>query len=73
MIIIQVGKPKKHVHPAAQGRSVRNSTKSERYDALSPEGKKIADAAEVLINTAARKITEKALDALDRIATKKKR
>lgn len=56
-----------------QGSGANRSSKSERYEELSPGGKIIADVAEALITTAAETIKKKSLDAIEKIATKKKR
>ena len=45
--------------------------KSDRYEALSPTGKKIADAAEVIINTVVDTVKDVALDAIDKWVNKK--
>ena len=55
----------------AQGRIVKKEGKSERYDALSPMGKIIADAAEILINAVVDTAEDKALDAIDKWTNKK--
>lgn len=62
----------RRVTPVAQGRIAQKSSKMERYDALSPGGQMIADAAEVLVNAASEKIKEKALETIEKIVTKKK-
>jgi hypothetical protein len=59
------------VTQVAKGRIVKKDEKSERYEALSPTGKKIADAAEVIINTVVDTVKDVALDAIDKWVNKK--
>lgn len=63
----------KRAYPVAQGKIVRRDSKSERYNALSPEGKKIVDAVEVAVNVTMDKLTEKATDRIVEIIDKIRR
>ena len=59
--------------PVAQGKIVKRNSKSERYEALSPEGKKITDAVEVAVNTVTDRIVERATNKLFEVLNKRKR
>ena len=63
----------RRVTPVAQGKIVRINSKSERYNALSPECKKIVDAVEVAVSVTMDKLTEKATDKVIEIIDKIKR
>ncbi len=55
-----------------QEKVVKTNFKSELYDSLSPQGQVVADIIEDVVNVATEKIKEKALEAVEKIVTKKK-
>lgn len=63
---------KRRITPVAKGQIVKKNSSAERYDALSPGGKLVVDAVEIIVNNAADKFEEKALDMIEKIASKKK-
>lgn len=63
----------RRVSPVAQGKIVKRNSKSERYEALSPEGKRLVDTVEVAVNITMDKLTKTATDKIAEIIDKIKR